>query len=101
MYNRDRRKGPGSIALFLDLLHIIIGAVIVVLAVISFLNPEDHMIMFPIIFLLGAVLNLIYGVYRVKEGGHNKKACRGGFAQILLGGILLAVSIVSVISIWG
>ena len=59
MYNRDRRKGPGSIALFLDLLHIIIGAVIVVLAVISFLNPEDHMIMFPIIFLLGAVLNLI------------------------------------------
>ena len=37
--------------MMLDAAHIIIGILIVALAVISFLNPEDHMLLFPVIFL--------------------------------------------------
>ena len=40
----------------LDTLHIVIGAAVVVMAVISFINPEEYMFFFPVIFLLAAII---------------------------------------------
>ena len=54
MFVQDKKKNPRNTTMFLDILHIVIGAVIVILAVISFLNPEDHMVMFPAIFFAGS-----------------------------------------------
>ena len=87
--------------MILDVMHIVIGAVIVILAVISFLNPEDHMVMFPVIFLLGAALNMTNGIYRIRGCGHDKQMKRAGYTQAVLGGLLILVSLVSAISIWG
>ena len=59
----------------LDAMHIIIGIAVVVMAVISFLDTERYMFLFPAIFFLAAVLNLVTGKYwlsrtkREKNGG--------------------------------
>ena len=100
MFAQDKKKNPRNAAVLLDIIHIVLGAAIVALAVISFLNPEDHMIMFPIIFFLGALLNLITGFFHIK-GVHEKKVRRGGYCQALLGLLLLLLTAVSAISIWG
>ena len=101
MFVQDKKKNPRNTMMFLDILHIAIGAVIVILAVISFLNPEDHMVMFPAIFLLGAILNLTTGICHIRGGSHDKRSRRGGYAQIFIGMLLVLISIVSAVSIWG
>lgn len=86
--------------MMLDAAHIVIGIVIVVLAVISFLNPEDHMLLFPVIFLLAAVLNIVNGVYKIRMGGREKKRKASGILVLLFGLLLLALAVVSAVSIW-
>lgn len=101
MYGQEKRRNPHSSGLILDLVHIVIGVGIVILAVITFLNPEDHMLMFPAIFLLAALLNLIKGICRIREFGRNKKKRISGILEIALGAVLLALCIISAVSIWG
>ena len=40
----------------LDMVHIIIGIVIVVMAVMAFINPTENMVLFPLIFFAAAIL---------------------------------------------
>lgn len=100
MFGQDKKKNPRNATVFLDVIHIVLGIIIVVLAVITFLDPEDHMIMFPLIFLTGAALNLITGTVHIK-GVHEKRIRRAGYFQIVLGVLLLLLTAVSAISIWG
>lgn len=77
-----------------------IGALIVVLGVLSFLDPEGKMFLLPLIFLLAAVLNLINGIHRHKNSGRDKKKKAGAIALVVLGILLLCLSAVSGVSIW-
>ena len=88
MYGQEKRKGRRNAALVMDAVHIVIGILIVILAVITFLNPEGNQILLPVIFALAAVLDIVSG----------KKA--GAAAQLLLAALLIAVTVVSAISIW-
>lgn len=100
MYMQEKKKSPRNTALLLDAMHIVIGLVIVVLAVITFLKPENNMLMFPVIFFLGAVLNAMDGVYRIREFGRDKRTRRTGMVQTGAGIFLLVLSVVSAVSIW-
>ena len=64
MPGKERRRRVRGESMALDTLHIVIGAAVVVMAVISFINPEEYMFFFPVIFLLAAILNLVTGKYR-------------------------------------
>lgn len=86
--------------MMVDLIHIVVGIVIVVLAVISFLNPEENMLLFPIIFLLAAVLNLINGVFKIRLAGREKKKKVSGIVILLFAFLLLALAVISAVSIW-
>ena len=70
---QDTKKSPRNAALILDWIHIVIGFLVVLFAVIAFLNPEDNRVLFPLIFLLAAVLNLVNGVYQYRQSGRDKK----------------------------
>ena len=63
----------------LDAMHIIIGIAVVVMAVISFLDTERYMFLFPAIFFLAAVLNLVTGKYccpgQNGRGGEERRRC--------------------------
>ena len=86
--------------LILDLLHIVIGILVVICAILAFLDPEGNSILFPVIFWLAALLNGIVGGFRLKMSGHDKKKQAGGAVQCLLAVILTILGVLSAISIW-
>lgn len=97
--NEKRRKVRGT-TMVLDTMHIVIGVAIVLMAVISFVNPEGYMLFFPVIFLLAAILNLVTGNYKLKRSKRNRKQKISAIGQMIFGSILVILAIVSAISIW-
>lgn len=100
MYIQERGKSLRNASMFVDLVHIVVGILIVVLSIISFLNPEEHMVLLPVIFLLAGVLNLIHGLYKIRLSGREKKKKAAAIAVTLFGIGLFALSVISAVSIW-
>ena len=100
MSGQEKKRNPRSAALILDLLHIVIGILVVICAILAFLDPEGNSILFPVIFWLAALLNGIVGGFRLKMSGHDKKKQAGGAVQCLLAVILTILGVLSAISIW-
>lgn len=97
--NEKRRKVKGT-TMALDTMHIVVGIAIVIMAAVSFINPEEYMFFFPIIFFLAAGLNLTAGRYKWKRSKRNQKQKISAVCQMSFGGILLALAVISAISIW-
>ena len=100
MAGQEKKRNPRSAALILDLLHIVIGILVVICAILAFLDPEGNSILFPVIFWLAAVLNGVMGGFRIRMRGHDRKKQAGGAAQCLLAVILTILGVLSAISIW-
>ncbi|MDK2968585.1 MULTISPECIES: DUF6637 family protein [Lacrimispora] len=100
MYLQERGKNLRNASMMVDFAHIVVGILIVVLAVLSFLNPEDNMLMFPVIFFLAGILNLINGVYKIRLSGREKRKKAAGVASVTAGGLLFALTVISAVSIW-
>ena len=100
MAGQEKKRNPRSAARILDLLHIVIGILVVICAILAFLDPEGKSILFPVIFWLAALLNGIVGGFRLKMSGHDKKKQAGGAVQCLLAVILTILGVLSAISIW-
>ena len=58
-----RGRGERQAGILLDLTHLILGIAIVVLAVLSFINPEGNHMLFPLVFLLAALLNAVSSLF--------------------------------------
>ena len=99
MAGQEKKRNPRSAALILDLLHIVIGILVVICAILAFLDPEGNSILFPVIFWLAALLNGIVSGFRLKMSGHDKKK-QAGSGQCLLAVILTILGVLSAISIW-
>lgn len=95
-----RSRSSRNLGYFLDLLHIGIGSIIVILAVLSFVNAENNLVLFPVIFMLAAVLNLVNGWVKIRQSGRDKKKIAGGAGLLLFGVGLVLLSGVSALSIW-
>ena len=52
----QRGRSERHSGVFLDMVHLILGIAIVILAVLSFINPEGNHMLFPLVFLLAALL---------------------------------------------
>ena len=77
MVQEKKRSRRGSY-FALDMLHIVIGVLILFFAVLAFLNPEENRILFPVIFLLAAILNFANGYDRFhRNRGRNKQRAAG------------------------
>lgn len=100
MPGKERRRRVRGESMALDTLHIVIGAAVVVMAVISFINPEEYMFFFPVIFLLAAILNLVTGKYRYKRSVRNQKKKISSALQRAFGGALAVLAVISAVSIW-
>ena len=80
--------------------HLILGIAIVILAVLSFINPEGNHMLFPLVFLLAALLNAVSGIFECKTWGQDKKKRRQGILQLALAALLAVLGILSAVSIW-
>jgi len=99
-YRQVRRNSPRNTSLILDWVHIIIGVLVVAMAVAAFINPEHNMVLFPAIFFLAAVLNIVNGVYRYQQSGRDKRKKASAMGLMVVAAFLLAVMVMSAISIW-
>lgn len=97
--NESRRKVRGT-TMALDTMHIVIGIAVVIMAAISFVNPEEYMFFFPVIFLLAAFLNLVTGNYKRKRSKRNQKQKISAVCQMVFGGALFVLAVISAVSIW-
>lgn len=50
------------VRLIIDIVNVIIGIAVVVLAILAFINTGANMWMFPLIFLLGGIMNTVTGI---------------------------------------
>lgn len=100
MLNHEKKRNPRNAVLMLDLLHIAVGILVVICAVLAFLNPEKNQFLFPVIFWLAALLNGVSGWSRLKSGGRDRKKKIGGIALCVLGGVLFLIGVLSAVSIW-
>lgn len=91
----DRKRKPRRLNFLLDVLHLLIGAVVVLLSVMAFLAPEEHPAFFSLIFLLSALLSLVNGVVRLRAAGRNGKMKLFGIIGIVIGLLLVILSVVS------
>lgn len=101
MMHGQPRRGDRHSGLILDVIHLVIGSLIVVLGILSFLQPEKNEFLFPLIFFLAAGLNAVSGVFELKNRGRDKKRFKTGILHVLGALLLAAVGILSAISIWG
>ena len=100
MAGNDRRRKVRGTSMALDTMHIIIGIVVVVMASVSFINPEEYMFFFPVIFLLAALLNLATGRYKFKRSKRDQRKKAAAVFQMAFGGALVVLAAISAISIW-
>ena len=70
------------------------------MAVAAFINPESNMILFPVIFFLAAVLNIVNGVYRYQQSGRDRRRKASAVGLMVIAVFLLAVMVISAVSIW-
>ncbi len=73
--------------LLLDIINVIIGILLIILAIIYFTHPNNYVIMIAALILAGTV-NIINGIKRVMN--HNKKSSIGFF---VVGGFVYLISI--------
>ena len=99
-YRQARRNSPRNTSLILDWVHIITGALVVIMAVAAFVDPEDNMILFPVIFFLASALNMVNGVYRYQQSGRDKRKKASAMGLIVIAVFLLVVMVFSAFSIW-
>ena len=100
MAGNDKRRKVRGTSMALDTMHIIIGIVVVIMASVSFINPEEYMFFFPVIFLLASILNLATGRYKFKRAKRDQRKKAAAVLQMAFGVILIALAVISAISIW-
>ena len=100
MAENNRRRKVRSESMALDAMHIIIGIAGVVMAVISFLDTERYMFLFPAIFFLAAVLNLVTGKYWLSRTKRGRRRRTAAVFQMVFGTTLLIFTFLSAMSIW-
>ena len=100
MFGKGKLKNSRNLPMMLDVLHIIVGVAVVILAVLTFINPEGNRILLPFIFLLAGILNGVNGCYRIKESGRDKKRRLAGISILILAVVLLIICVLSAVSMW-
>ena len=99
MAMQEKKRSGRASSFALDVIHIIVGILIVILAVLAFLNPDENRILFPAIFFLAAVLNLVNGYDRFRENREKKKRAAGA-ALMAVGTALFLLCVISAVTIW-
>ena len=100
MILQEKRKNGRNSTFGLDILHIVVGILIVIFAVLAFLKPDENRILFPAIFLLASILNFVNGYDRFQKGRGRKKQRMSGAVLMSAGVGLFLLCVLSALTIW-
>ena len=92
----SENKFQKIIRTILDILNVLLGVGVVVLAVMAFINTDNNKWLFPIIFMMGGVMNLFTGIKAMMT---DRKVT--GIVSVVAAAVLAVISIMSYIAIGG
>ena len=92
----SENKFQKIIRTILDILNVLLGVGVVVLAVMAFINTDNNKWLFPIIFMMGGVMNLFTGIKAMMT---DRKV--PGIVSVVAAAVLAVISIMSYIAIGG
>jgi hypothetical protein len=95
MFSTDN-KLKKAVRIIIDIVNVVIGVATVVFAVLTFLNTTENAWMFPIIFLLGGVMNLITGI---KHLMWDRKV--NGIILLVIATLLIGVAYATYVAVGG
>lgn len=95
MFSTDK-KLKKAVRIIIDIVNVVIGVATVVFAVLTFLNTTENAWMFPIIFLLGGVMNLITGI---KHLMWDRKV--NGIILLVIATLLIGVAYATYVAVGG
>jgi hypothetical protein len=95
MFSSGRRSSK-VVRIIIDVLNIILGVAAIVMAVITFINTTANAWMFPLIFLVGALMNLLTGI---KHMMCERKA--QGVVLLVVSVVLLILTYASYVAVGG
>ena len=91
----ENRRNPRRTSFAMDIFHLVLGVVIVILAVMAFLAPEEHHAFFPLIFFLSAILSIVSGIWGLMNAGRNSRKKLAAAGSLLFGLAVLTVGVIS------
>ena len=89
------KRNPHNKKLRMDLVHVIVCVGIVGVATAAFLDLERRYILFPVVFFLAALLNILNGVSRLRNTRGEDASFVSGIAMCIVGALLFLLTIVS------
>ena len=102
MYVNRTKKNPYTKQTVFDGLSIVFGLAVIGVGIFTFLNPEEHAYLFPVIFLLAAAFQCTLALPRL-SGSYGRKSGRrkaAGIGLCIAAGILVMLSVISAICLW-
>ena len=90
MYVNRTKKNPYTKQMVFDVLSAVVGLAVIVVGIVSFIDPEENAWMFPIVFLR------MTGGYG--RGSGRRKAL--GIGLFFIAGVLLILSVVGALCLW-
>ena len=100
MVGRKTGRNPHKRQFMIDLAHVVIGCVAVAITVFAFFDLDHRMYLFPAVFALAALLNLINGIPRLGGTFRRNPQLKAGIFLVILGVALLAFAAVSAYTLW-
>lgn len=86
---------------FLDIFHVTAGLICILLVLLSVFNTGASMRFFPLIFFDASALNFVNAYCCFRSSGGRSRRVGSGIAMAILGGLLLLLTYISGICIWG
>ena len=83
----------------MDVLHLVLGVLVVVLSILAFLSPDRNRILFPAVFFIAAFLHLASGLGQIANAGRDTKKKAAGFGFAVTGLVLVLIGVISVITL--
>lgn len=96
----QRGRSERHSGVFLDMVHLILGIAIVILAVLSFINPEGNHMLFPLVLSSNIPFTAFNKAASKNTRGRDKKKFGASILQLALAAGLMVLGILSAISIW-
>ena len=90
------KKSSKVIRIIIDILNVILGIAAIVMAVITFINTSANAWMFPFIFLMGTLMNLLTGIKHIMS---ERKA--QGIVLLVAAVVLGAITYASYVAVGG
>ncbi len=92
---------PRKAGALIDIIHIVLGIAVIVMAVLAIFDPENRKFLFPFIFLFASVINFATAWFYMRMFQRDRGKHISAWVYLITGFLIFVVFIISAVSLWG